>query len=109
MHHNAHEAALLLWTCRQSGTVIDALPDALRPCDTITGHAIQAALPNVADSPVVGWKIAATSAAGQAHTWRRRSSRTDRGRDAHYWAPPAQIPACAIHALVDRSINQVTK
>ena len=67
MHHNAHEAALLLWTCRQSGTVIDALPDALRPCDTTTGHAIQAALPNVADRPVVGWKIAATSAAGQAH------------------------------------------
>ena len=23
----------------------------------------------------------------------------DRGRDAHYWAPRAQIPACAIHAL----------
>ena len=23
----------------------------------------------------------------------------DRGRDAHCWAPPAQIPACAIHAL----------
>jgi hypothetical protein len=21
-----------------------------------------------------------------------------RGRNAHYWAPPAQIPACAIHA-----------
>ncbi len=67
MHRNAHDAARLLWTCRQSGTVIDALPAALRPHDTITGHAIQAALPDVADRPVVGWKIAATSAAGQAH------------------------------------------
>lgn len=67
MHRNAHDAARLLWTCRQSGTVIDALPAALRPRDTITGHAIQAALPDVADRPVVGWKIAATSAAGQAH------------------------------------------
>lgn len=67
MHCNAHDAARLLWTCRQSGTVIDALPAALRPHDTITGHAIQAALPDVADRPVVGWKIAATSAAGQAH------------------------------------------
>ena len=67
MHRNAHEAARLLWTCRLSGTVIDALPAALRPRDTITGHAIQAALPDVADRPVVGWKIAATSAAGQAH------------------------------------------
>ena len=65
MHPNTHEAALLLWTCRQSGTVIDALPAALRPRDTITGHAIQAALPDVANRPVVGWKIAATSAAGR--------------------------------------------
>lgn len=67
MHLNAHDAARLLWTCRQSGTVIDALPGALRPADTLAGHAIQAALPDVADRPVVGWKIAATSAAGQAH------------------------------------------
>src|ERR1044071_6378261 len=62
MHRHAHEAALLLWTCRQSGTVIDALPDSLRPRDPLTGHAIQAALPDVANRPVVGWKIAATSA-----------------------------------------------
>jgi hypothetical protein len=25
---------------------------------------------------------------------------TYRGRDAHYWAPPAQIPAGVIHAPV---------
>lgn len=67
MHRNAHAAAHLLWTCRQSGTVLDALPGALRPPDTVAGHAIQAALPEVAGHPVVGWKIAATSAAGQAH------------------------------------------
>lgn len=60
-------AAQLLWTCRQAGTVIDALPAALRPRDSAAGHAIQAALPAVAGRPVVGWKIAATSAAGQAH------------------------------------------
>ena len=63
----AHDAASLLWTCRRSGTVIAALPAALRPRDTGSAHAIQAALPAVADHPVVGWKIAATSAAGQAH------------------------------------------
>jgi 2-keto-4-pentenoate hydratase len=67
MHRDAQDAARLLWTCRQSGTVIDALPAELRPRDTRAGHAIQAALPAVADRPVVGWKIAATSAAGQAH------------------------------------------
>ena len=67
MHRIAHDAARLLWNCRQSGTVIDALPDEIRPRDAIAGHAIQAALAAVADRPVVGWKIAATSAAGQAH------------------------------------------
>ena len=67
MQPTAHDAAQLLWTCRQSGTVIDALPAALRPRDTESAHAIQAALPTVAGRSVVGWKIAATSAAGQAH------------------------------------------
>ncbi len=67
MHPQADDAARLLWACRQAGTVIDALPDALRPRDTIAGQAIQAALPEVANRPVVGWKIAATGAAGQTH------------------------------------------
>ncbi len=67
MSSPTHDAARLLWTCRQSGSVIDALPDGLRPKDTAAAHAIQAALPVVAGQPVVGWKIAATSAAGQAH------------------------------------------
>lgn len=67
MHDTARDAARLLWTCRNAGTVIDALPEALRPADAAAGHAIQAALPEVAGRPVVGWKIAATSAAGQAH------------------------------------------
>ena len=62
-----HDAARLLWACRKSGTVLDGLPPALRPHDAIAAHAIQSALPSVAGRPVVGWKIAATSAAGQAH------------------------------------------
>ena len=62
MQHNTHEAARLLWTCREQGTVIDALPPALRPADAAAGHAIQAALSTVAQQAVVGWKIAATSA-----------------------------------------------
>ena len=67
MHRSDEEAAQLLWACWQAGDAIDALPPALRPRDVTAGHAIQAALPRVADRPVVGWKIAATSAAGQAH------------------------------------------
>jgi 2-keto-4-pentenoate hydratase len=66
-HDAAHDAARLLWNCRQSGSVVDALPAGLRPHDEAAGHAIQAALPAVAGQGVVGWKIAATSAAGQAH------------------------------------------
>lgn len=61
------QAALLLWQHRQAGTVIDALPDALRPHDAAAGLAIQAELPAVAGDRVIGWKIAATSRAGQAH------------------------------------------
>lgn len=63
----AHDAARLLWQHRQAGTVLDALPDAWRPRDAAAGMAIQAALPGVAADRVVGWKIAATSSAGQAH------------------------------------------
>ncbi len=67
MENATQEAARLLWAARQQGAVIDALPGALRPHTEAEGHAIQAALPAVAQDSVVGWKIAATSAAGQAH------------------------------------------
>jgi len=66
-HNTDHTAARLLWTCRTSGTFTDALPPELRPNDPATGHAIQASLPEVAGQAVIGGKIAATSAAGQAH------------------------------------------
>ena len=61
------EAAALLWQHRSAGTKLTALPDALRPADDAAGHAIQARLPTVAGDTVAGWKIAATSTAGQAH------------------------------------------
>ena len=63
----AREAAELLWRHRGAGTVLPALPPALRPSNHAQGHAIQAQLPLVAGERVVGWKIAATSQAGQAH------------------------------------------
>ena len=63
----AREAAELLWHHRSAGTVLAALPPTLRPGNHAQGHAIQAQLPAVAGERVVGWKIAATSAAGQAH------------------------------------------
>lgn len=63
----AREAAALLWRHRCAGTVLHELPPALRPHTAAEGYAIQAALPGVAGRSVVGWKIAATSQAGQAH------------------------------------------
>lgn len=61
------EAAELLWRHRRAGTSLPGLPELLRPKDTQAGHAIQAEWPAVTGQVVVGWKIAATSAAGQAH------------------------------------------
>ena len=67
MTSSARKAAELLWRQRCAGTTLDQLPEALRPRSLADGHAIQAELPAVSGLAVVGWKIAATSAAGQAH------------------------------------------
>lgn len=52
------------WT---AGTRLDALPEAVRPRTRSEGYAIQSLLEQRSSSPLFGWKIAATSAAGQAH------------------------------------------
>ncbi|GAN77433.1 2-keto-4-pentenoate hydratase [Acidisphaera rubrifaciens] len=67
MNDPAQAAADLLWEHWQAGTRIDALPPALRPRDRAQGYAIQARQEARDDAPLFGWKIAATSAAGQAH------------------------------------------
>ncbi len=46
---------------------IDALPEAVRPTDIAAGYALQDAVIEALGEPVSGYKIAATSAAGQAH------------------------------------------
>jgi 2-keto-4-pentenoate hydratase len=51
----------------RDGTVLDALPSPLRPATRAEGYAIQAGLERLSAQPLRGWKIAATSAAGQAH------------------------------------------
>lgn len=60
-------AAQRLWHCWQAGETIDALPSSCRPADRAAGYAVQAALPAVSGRALYGWKIAATSTAGQAH------------------------------------------
>ena len=48
-------------------TRIEALPPELRPRNRAEGYGVQAFLEDYSKTPLFGWKIAATSAAGQAH------------------------------------------
>ncbi|WP_218511687.1 2-keto-4-pentenoate hydratase [Variovorax sp. dw_308] len=61
------EAANAFWSAWQLGAAIDHLLPADRPTTRAEGYAIQAMLEGRSDKPIAGWKIAATSAAGQQH------------------------------------------
>ena len=61
------EAADCLWSTWQSRQIIDELPAAIRPAGRAQGYAIQSLLERRTKRPLFGWKIAATSAAGQKH------------------------------------------
>jgi 2-keto-4-pentenoate hydratase len=60
-------AAALLWTHWQEGRLLAELPAGLRPADRIGAYAVQARLAARSAAAPYGWKIAATSLAGQAH------------------------------------------
>ncbi|MCY4385644.1 MAG: hypothetical protein OXC18_00930 [Desulfurellaceae bacterium] len=62
-----HAAAQLLWNAWQDGRKLEQLPDACRPQTIEEGYAVQARLASSSGQSVSGWKIAATSQAGQAH------------------------------------------
>jgi 2-keto-4-pentenoate hydratase len=51
----------------RAGTKFGGLEASLRPSDRAEGYAIQAALENYPAASLFGWKIAATSEAGQKH------------------------------------------
>jgi 2-keto-4-pentenoate hydratase len=59
-------AARVLWQAWTSGRPLEALDPELRPADAEHGYAIRRALDELAGQ-AVGWKIAATSKAGQEH------------------------------------------
>lgn len=59
--------AELIWQNWCDGTTIDHLPRAQRPGTRAAGYAIQAHLEAYSAHPRAGWKIAATSVAGQNH------------------------------------------
>jgi 2-keto-4-pentenoate hydratase len=60
-------ASALLFDHWQNGRRLAALPSGLRPTTRAEGYAIQAHLEERSAAPLFGWKIAATSRAGQAH------------------------------------------
>jgi 2-keto-4-pentenoate hydratase len=61
------EAARTLQAHRNLGTKLLALPEAQRPSDRGEGYAVQAFIASQSAQPLFGWKIAATSEAGQKH------------------------------------------
>lgn len=60
-------AAQIIWRHWNEGTRIAELPVECRPADRTEAYAIQAELAGLSGQAVSGWKIAATSLAGQRH------------------------------------------
>jgi 2-keto-4-pentenoate hydratase len=63
----AEEAARLLLATWQSNNRIDNLPPECRPITRREGYRVQAEIARLSGQGVYGWKIAATSQAGQKH------------------------------------------
>jgi 2-keto-4-pentenoate hydratase len=60
-------ASEVLWDCWHAGRRLTELPEDIRPRTREEGYAIQAEFEARSAHPLFGWKIAATSPAGQAH------------------------------------------
>jgi 2-keto-4-pentenoate hydratase len=67
MKHETGSAGAILWQNWQQRTRIDQLPPECRPVDRAAGYSAQKEIVKFSGEDVVGWKIAATSAAGQKH------------------------------------------
>lgn len=63
----AQRASALLHDAWMVGTVMEALPRDCRPLTREDGYRVQALLVNRGARPIHGWKVAATSLAGQHH------------------------------------------
>src|SRR5690242_3677945 len=60
-------ACAFLYRHWQNGTRCDGLPEELLPAGRAEAYRVQACIDAYSAAPPVGWKIAATSKAGQAH------------------------------------------
>jgi 2-keto-4-pentenoate hydratase len=61
------QAARTIWSTWQANRRIDALPVECRPTTRLEGYRVQAQVARLSTQRVFGWKIAATSKAGQQH------------------------------------------
>jgi 2-keto-4-pentenoate hydratase len=66
-HASITDAAQLIWANFRDGSQINALPKSCHPTTRAEGYAVQAELARLSGKSCVGWKIAATSVAGQKH------------------------------------------
>lgn len=62
-----NKAAEILWHARLKQSRVRALPADCKPASLGDGYAVQDAMADRAGQPLFGWKIAATSVAGQRH------------------------------------------
>lgn len=60
-------ASDVLWEHWRQGRRLSAIPEGVRPMTRAEGYAVQAGLERHTALPLYGWKIAATSLAGQMH------------------------------------------
>jgi len=67
MNNSSGNAASILWQHFERRTRIDELPADCRPRDRAAGYSAQKEIVKFSGQNVVGWKIAATSEAGQKH------------------------------------------
>ncbi|MSP66999.1 MAG: hydratase [Alphaproteobacteria bacterium] len=95
----AARAAETIWGAWRDERLIDGLGADCRPRTLDEGYAAQAALPKVSGQPVVGWKIAATSKAGQAHL-QVTSPLAGRLLADRLHRSPARLPLRRLHMAV---------
>ena len=62
-----HAACEILHRHWQEGSLLDGLPPELQPADRGEAYCVQSCIEGYSAHPLMGWKIAATSTAGQAH------------------------------------------
>jgi len=66
-NYAVNEAAKLIWDTWQANARIESIPAACRPSSRSEGYRVQAEVARLSGQGLFGWKIAATSQAGQKH------------------------------------------